>query len=182
MGGNSHAGSWHLSFGSWCAWDFVCVLYDWSLCFPQSCGSPIIKFHWLWGQILWRVLVPLSDLRAWKPDMGFRTFTTVGELLWFYCSPACGSPTQWVWDLISLWLCPFHCLVVSSSLSLDVGYLFFFVCSSILLSIVVQQLVAILVFLQGEMSACPSILPSWTACFYILKTSFQNSELLLLWG
>ena len=31
---------------SWCAQDFVCALQDWSLCFLQSCGSPIIKFHW----------------------------------------------------------------------------------------------------------------------------------------
>ena len=43
---------------------------------------------------------------------------------------------------------------------------FFLVCSSILLSIVVQQLVAVLVLFQGEMSACPSTLPSWTACFF----------------
>ena len=32
--------------------------------------------------------------------MGFRTFTTAGKLLWYYCSPVCGSPTWWVWDLI----------------------------------------------------------------------------------
>ena len=27
--------------------------------------------------------------------MGFRTFTTVGKLLWYYCSPVCGLPTRW---------------------------------------------------------------------------------------
>ena len=26
--------------------DFVCVLQDWSLCFPQSCESLVIKSHW----------------------------------------------------------------------------------------------------------------------------------------
>ena len=31
---------------SWFAQDFVCALQDWSLSFPQSCRSPIIKFHW----------------------------------------------------------------------------------------------------------------------------------------
>ena len=46
--------------------------------------------------------VPLSDPQAGKPDMGFRTFTTVGELLWYYFSPVCGSPTWQVWGLILL--------------------------------------------------------------------------------
>ena len=40
------------------------------------------------------------------------------------------------------------------SLSLDVGYLFL-VGSSILLSMVVEQLVAVLVLSQEEMRACP---------------------------
>ena len=35
-----------LSSGSWCMQDFVCALQDWSPCFPQSCGSPIIKSRW----------------------------------------------------------------------------------------------------------------------------------------
>ena len=50
-------------------------------------------------------------------------------------------------------------VTTASYLSLDVGYLFL-VGSSILLSMVVQQLVAILVLLQEERSACPFILPS----------------------
>ena len=48
---------------------------------------------------------------------------------------------------------------MASSLSLDVGYLFL-VGSSIGLLMVVQQLVAILVLSQKEMSARPSTLPS----------------------
>ena len=35
---------------------------------------------------------PLLYSQAVNPDMGFRTFTTVGKLLWYYCSPVCGSP------------------------------------------------------------------------------------------
>ena len=31
------------SSGSWCAQKFACALQDWSLCFHQSSGSPIIK-------------------------------------------------------------------------------------------------------------------------------------------
>ena len=33
-----------LSTGSWHAQDFICVFQEWNLCFPPSCGSPIIKF------------------------------------------------------------------------------------------------------------------------------------------
>ena len=55
--------------------------------------------------------------------MGFWTFTTVGELLWHYCSLVCGLQTLQLWDLSLLWLCP-YCLAVASSLSLDVEYLF----------------------------------------------------------
>ena len=47
------------------------------------------------------------------------------------------------------------------SLSLDVQYLFL-VGSSVLLSMVVQQLVAVLVLSQEEMSARPSTPPSLT--------------------
>ena len=84
--------------------------------------------------------------------MGFRTFTTEGKVLWYYSSLVRGSPTQWVWGLVSL-MVPLrsHCLAVASS-SLDVGYLFFLVSSSVLLLMVVQQLVAVLVLLQEEMS------------------------------
>ena len=57
--------------------------------------------------------------------MGFRTFTTAWELLWYYCFPVCGSPTRWVWDLILSWLHPSYCLAEASSLSLDVEHLFF---------------------------------------------------------
>ena len=51
----------------------------------------------------------------------------------------------------------FYHLAEASSLSLDVGNLLL-VCSSILLQMVVQQLVAILVFPQEEISTCPSTL------------------------
>jgi len=36
-------GSLLLSSESWCAQDFVCALQEWSLCIPQTCGSPITK-------------------------------------------------------------------------------------------------------------------------------------------
>ena len=45
--GQSLVGSLLLSPGSWCTQGFVCALqeYDAPVCFPQSCGSSIIKFH-----------------------------------------------------------------------------------------------------------------------------------------
>ena len=110
-----------------------------------------------------------SQSLCWIPRLGFRTFVIVGELLWCYCSPVCGSPTWQVWDLILLWLRPSYCLAAASSLSLDVGYLFL-VGSNILLSIVVQQVIAILVLLPEEISTHPSTLPSWAGrplVFYI---------------
>ena len=100
----SPIGSLLLSSGSWCMQNFVCALQDWSLCFFQSCGSLTIKSCWPQDQIPWRFPVPLSDAQAGKPDVGFRTFTAGQELLWYYCSPVCGSPTWWLWDLILLWL------------------------------------------------------------------------------
>ena len=83
-------------------------------------------------------LFPLPDSQAGKCDLGFRTFTTVGELLWFCCSPVCGLPTWWAWDLILLWLCTSYHLTAASLLSLDMRYLFL-VCSSILLSMFVNN-------------------------------------------
>ena len=56
----------------------------------------------LQSQIPWRFLVALADPQTGKPDMGLRTFTTVGELIWYCYSPVCGSPTWQVWDLILL--------------------------------------------------------------------------------
>ena len=93
----------------------------------------------------------------------------MGELLWYYCSPVCGSPTRWVWDLILSWLCPSSHLTAASSLSLHKGYLFLVACSA-LLTMMVQQLVSILVLSQEEVYARPSPAPSWNrklSIFYL---------------
>ena len=65
----------------------------------------------LQSQMLCGLLLLLPDPQAGEPDVGLRTFTPVGELLW-YNFPVCGSPTQQVRDLILLQLCPLlpsHC-------------------------------------------------------------------------
>ena len=58
--------------------------------FPQSCGSPIIISHWTSRSDSLTIPSALSDLQAGKSDVRLRNFTTVGELLWYYCSPVCG--------------------------------------------------------------------------------------------
>ena len=74
--------------------------------------------------IPWEFLLPLLDAQVGKPDVGLGTFTPVGRLLWYNCSPVCESPTQRLWDLTLLWLFPSYHLIVASPLCLDVGYFF----------------------------------------------------------
>ena len=80
--------------GSSCAHYFVCALQEWSLCFPSPVKvlqSNPASFQSL---ILWQFLLPLPDPQVGKPDMGLRTFTPVGGLLWYNCFPVGDSPTQ----------------------------------------------------------------------------------------
>ena len=79
--------------------------------------------------------------KAWH---GAQNLHNSGELLWYYCSPVCGSPTQQVWDLILSGLCPSY---ISHGFSFVSGCgVSFLVGSSILLSTVAQQLVVIFYF------------------------------------
>ena len=133
-------GSLLLSSGSWCTQNFVCALQDWSLCFPQSCGSHAIKSCWLQSQILWKFLF-LLDSKTEKTDVGLRSFTRVGTLLLYYCSPVCGSLTWWEWDLSLSWLCSSTTLLKLLYLSMQFLYfiyLFIYLSFSILLWMVVQ--------------------------------------------
>ena len=52
--------------------------------------------------ILWEFLLLLLDPQVGKPDVRLRTFTPLGGVLWYKCSPVCESPTQKLWDLILL--------------------------------------------------------------------------------
>ena len=56
----------------------------------KSCNQIPLAFH------LWEFLLPLLDPQLGKPDVGLRTFTPVGGLLWYNCSSVCESPTQWL--------------------------------------------------------------------------------------
>ena len=66
----------------------------------------MIKLADTQNKVSWGLTVPLLDLQAGKPDVGFRTCTTVGELLCYF-SAVCGSSTRWIWGLILSYLCPF---------------------------------------------------------------------------
>lgn len=78
----------------------------------------------LQSQLLWALLLLLPDPQAGEPDMGLRTFTPVGEVLWYNYLPVCGLPTWHVRGLILSRLHPSYNLIVAASLSLDIGYLF----------------------------------------------------------
>ena len=107
----------------------------WSLCFPQSCGSLVIKSYWPSRSDSLGIPRHFVRSQAGKPGVGFRTLTRVGKLLWYYCSSICHPPGgHGIW---LLWFCPSYYLTVASSLSLDVGYLFL-VGSGVLLLVVVR--------------------------------------------
>ena len=71
---------------SWCTPDPVCSLQEWN-----SCGETPLALQ---SHILWGLLLPLPDPQAGEPDMGFRTFTAVGEPLWYNHFLVCGVPTR----------------------------------------------------------------------------------------
>ena len=98
----------------------------------------------LQSPILYEFLLLLPDPQVGKPDMGLITFTPVGGLLWYKCSPVCESPTHppvmgYDFTLIAP-LLPSHC---GFSLVFECG-VSSFVKSSVFLSMTVQQPVVIL--------------------------------------
>ena len=71
-----------------------------TLCVPSKSGvsvspSPVKVLQSyptrLQSLILWEFFLPLLDPQVGKPDVGLRTFTPVGGLLWYNCSPVCES-------------------------------------------------------------------------------------------
>ena len=65
--------------------------------------------HLLWGSLLF-------SPGSWcTQDLGLRTFTAVGQLLWYNCFPSCGLPIQQVWNLILSSLWPFYHRMASPS-------------------------------------------------------------------
>ena len=121
LAGRSGPGSYEVTFISLGpgAHKILCVpSKSGSLCFPQTCGIPVIKPCWPSKSDFLGLCLPLQG----DPDMGLRTFTPVGEFLWYNSFPVCGSPTgRWLWFDLS-WLHPSYYPVVAS-LFFSVEYL-----------------------------------------------------------
>ena len=137
-------GSLRLSSGSWYMQDLVCALQDWSLCFSQSSD--------LSGQTPWGFPVPLSDPQAEQAWHGVQNLHNSGRTslgLLFSSHPPSGG-------------IGFDFIMIVSLLRSCCNFFFVFGCgvpvfggSSVPLLMVVQQLVAVWVLSQEEMSAHP---------------------------
>ena len=88
--------------GSRCTRYFVCALQSGVSASPspvEFLQSNPTSFQ---SMILYEFLLLLPEPQVRKPDVWLRTFTAVGGLLWYKCSPVCESPTLQLWDLIFL--------------------------------------------------------------------------------
>ena len=100
----------------------------------------------------------MADPQVGKPDVGLRTFTSMGGLLWYNCSPVREShPAVMGFDFI----------VIAPLLLSHCGFSFVFGCgvsflvsSIVFLSMIIQQLVVNLVLSQEGVSVRSSTLPS----------------------
>ena len=150
-----------LPSGSLCTQGFVCALWVWSLCFPQSCGSPVIKSCWASRSDSLGIHSPFVGSPGWGAWCGVPNLHNSGRtsLSLLFFSLWVTHPAGLGFDFIVIMpLLPSHW---SFFFVFGHGYLFL-VDSCILLSLFVQQLVVILVLSQEEMSTHPSTLPSWT--------------------
>ena len=68
----SPVGSLVFSSGSCCTQNFVCTFQDWSLCFPQSSGRPVIIPCWPSRPDSWGFSVPLTDSPGWEVWCGLQ--------------------------------------------------------------------------------------------------------------
>ena len=131
------------------------ALQDGNLCFPQSCGSPVIKSHWPSRPDSMRIPGPSVVSPGWETRLGaqnlqdsFFGLTVLQHVghprdgcgIRFYCD--CAPPG--VSLLLRLW---------TWNISFSGGF-------RVLLSVVVQQLVVILELSRAEMSAHISTLSS----------------------
>ena len=162
-------GSLLLSSGSWCTQNFVCAPYYWSLCFPQSSGRPIIKSHWPSRPDSLGIHSSFVGSPGWEAWRGVQSLHNSARtsLLLLFSSLWVTHPAGMGFDFIKL---RSNCIPTTVSLCLLCCLwtwgIFFLVGSSGLLSMAVQQLVAILVLSQKKMSTHPSTPPSWTRCLW----------------
>ena len=75
-----------LLLSSRCVQNFVCALQHWSLCFPPSSGSPIIKYRWLSRSDTLGVSSPFVGSPGWEAWHGVQNLHNSVEtslILWF---------------------------------------------------------------------------------------------------
>ena len=75
----SPVGSLLFSSESWCMQDFVCALQGWSLCFHQSCASPIIKSHWPSRSDSLGIPSPFVRAPGWEASRGAQNLHNSGK-------------------------------------------------------------------------------------------------------
>ena len=160
-------GSLLLSPGSWGTQDFfVCALLEWSLCFPWSCGSPVIKSRWPSKSASLGTPSPFAGYPGWKARHRAQSLHNSGR-----ASLVILFSSLWVSHLLGkgfdFTLLPSSC-VFSFVFGRGVSFL---VGSSIFLLMVGQQLVAILVHSQEDMSTHPysAILSQSPSCIFFRK-------------
>ena len=143
-----------LSPGSWFTWNFTWALQEWSLYFPQSYGSSLIKSCWLSKSDSLGIPHPFARSPSWEVWRGVQNLHSSGRI-----SLVLLFSSLWVTHPL-LWLCPSYHFIIAAPLSLDVEYLF--LVGSSVLSMMLQMLVAISVLFQEEASTWPSTPLSWT--------------------
>ena len=163
-----------ISPGSWCTQDFVCALQECSLCFPKSCKILVIKSHWPSKSDFLGIPNPYARSLGWEARHGTQNFHNSRRISLIFLYGLCVThPAEIGFDFIVTAL---PTISRGFFLVFGCGYLFL-VGSNALLSMVVQQLVAILVLSWEEMSTHFSTLPSWTPYF---KTQLTCADSLLL--
>jgi hypothetical protein len=127
-----------LCFGSQCTWNLVCILQEYSLCFPQSCIAPALKSYW--PSIPDVLAAPPPNARPWGWDSELSLLCRTSEIqlfssLWVIHLAGMGSDY-----IIKVLLLSSYCgfFVFWRRISFGVGLS--------LLFMVVQQLAVILVF------------------------------------
>ena len=58
---------------------FVCALWEWNLCFPQFCGSPMIKSPWPSKSDFLGVLIPFAVSPVWEARCGAQSLHNSGR-------------------------------------------------------------------------------------------------------
>ena len=161
--------------------DFVCALQGWSLCFHQSCGSPIIKAHWPSRSDSLGIPSPFIRAPGWEVWRGAQNLHNSGKT-----SLVLLFSGLWITHLAGM---GFDFIVIVLLLPSCRSFFFIFGhgvsffdglqcppaddCSTFLYNMIV-------LLVLSQMSTRPSTLPSWTSSssnnsnFYLYVYTHRN--------